>query len=51
MHGRHGFGCDTVQKYVEIAEQRIADLRAGRLKIRPMNKPVYDPKLPYGGHK
>lgn len=51
MHGRHGFGCDVVKKYVGIAEQRVADLRAGKLKTRPMNRPVYDPSLPYGGHK
>lgn len=50
-HGRHGFGCDTAKQYVEIAEGRIAELRAGRLKTRPMHRPVYDPSLPYGGHK
>lgn len=50
-HGRHGFGCDVVKKYVDIAEQRVADLRADTLKTRPMNKPVYDPALPNGGHK
>ena len=49
--GRHGFGCDTVKQYVEIAEDRIAGLRAGRLKTRPMHMPVYDPSLPNGGHK
>ena len=50
-HGRHGFGCDVVNKFVDIAEQRVADLRNGTLKTRPMNKPVYDPALPNGGHK
>lgn len=50
-HGRHGFGCDVVKKYVDIAEQRIADLHAGTLKTRPMNKPVFNPALPNGGHK
>jgi adenine-specific DNA-methyltransferase len=50
-HGRHGFGCDVVKKYVDIAEQRVADLRDGTLKTRPMNKPVFDPALPNGGHK
>ena len=50
-HGRHGFGCDVVKKYVDIAEQRVADLRDGTLKTRPMNKPVYNPALPNGGHK
>ena len=49
-HGRHGFGCDVVKQYVDIAETRIADLRGGTLKTRPMNRPVYDPSLPGGGH-
>lgn len=48
---RRGLGCDTVREYFEIAEKRVVDLRAGRLKTRSMDKPVYDPKLPYGGHR
>ncbi|HLF59375.1 MAG TPA: site-specific DNA-methyltransferase [Alphaproteobacteria bacterium] len=51
MHGRVGHGCDVVKEYVDMAWQRIFALREGRLKTRPMNKPVYDPKKPYGGHK
>lgn len=51
MHGRHGYGCDIEPQYVEIARQRIDALRAGTLRTRPMGKPVYDPALPYGGHK
>jgi adenine-specific DNA-methyltransferase len=50
MHGRAGYGCDIVEEYVDIAMQRIRDLRAGILKTRPMGKPVYDPNLPNGGH-
>lgn len=42
MHGRTGYGCDIVQEYVEIAEDRIRALRGGCLKTRPMGKPVYD---------
>jgi adenine-specific DNA-methyltransferase len=49
-HGRLGLGCDTEQDYVQIAAQRLSALRAGQLKTRPMNKPVYDPKKPNGGH-
>lgn len=49
-HDRAGFGCDVVEEYVDIAWQRVHDLRAGRLETRPMNKPVYDPNLPRGGH-
>jgi adenine-specific DNA-methyltransferase len=43
-HGRLGFGCDTVQGYVTIAEKRIRDLEQGRLRTRPMGKPIYHPK-------
>jgi adenine-specific DNA-methyltransferase len=51
MHDRHGYGCDLVEEYVDVAWQRIHDFRAGNLRTRPMNKPVYDPGLPNGGHK
>jgi adenine-specific DNA-methyltransferase len=51
MHGRSGYGCDIVQKYVDIAKSRLRELDAGTLKTRPMNKPVYDPAKPYGGHR
>ncbi len=50
MHQRAGYGCDTVSEYVEIARDRIAELRDGSLQTRPMGKPVYDPQLPNGGH-
>jgi adenine-specific DNA-methyltransferase len=49
-NGRVGYGCDVVPGYVEIAWERLEALRAGTLKTRPMDKPVYDPSLPYGGH-
>lgn len=49
-HKRVGYGCDVVKEYVDIAWQRVHDLRAGNLETRPMNKPVYDPSLPRGGH-
>ncbi|MGB6193344.1 MAG: site-specific DNA-methyltransferase [Terracidiphilus sp.] len=51
MHGRIGYGCDVIQEYVDIAWDRIGDLCNGTLKTRPMNKPVYDPLLPGGGHR
>jgi adenine-specific DNA-methyltransferase len=50
-HGRVGYGCDTSQKYVDIAWERLDQLRAGVLKTRPMDRPVYDPGKPYGGHR
>lgn len=50
-HNRIGYGVDVVQEYVDVAWQRVHELRAGTLQTRPMNKPVYDPSLPYGGHR
>jgi len=50
-NNRAGYGCDVVQKYVDIAWKRVHALRAGALRTRPMNMPVYDPKLPNGGHR
>ena len=42
-NGRRAFGCDLDQGYVNIAWDRIHQFRAGQLRIRPMNKPVYKP--------
>ena len=42
-HGRNAFGCDLDQEYIDIAWERIHHLRAGTLRTRPMNKPVYQP--------
>jgi adenine-specific DNA-methyltransferase len=44
-HGRRAFGCDTSEKYVEIAKQRIALLEKGELPMRPMDKPIYGEEL------
>jgi len=49
-NGRSGYGCDIVPEYVTVAKERVRALRSGRLETRPMNKPVYDPSLPRGGH-
>ena len=42
-HGRRAYGCDLNQEYINIAWDRIHGLRAGTLRTRPMNKPVYNP--------
>lgn len=42
-HNRNAYGCDVDKKYIDIAWDRIHQLRAGSLRTRPMNKPVYDP--------
>ena len=43
-HGRNAFGCDIYQKYIDITRDRIRKFSAGKLKLRPMNKPIYNPK-------
>lgn len=50
-HGRVGYGCDIVPEYVDIAWSRVSALQAGQLRTRPMDRPVYDPNKPYGGHR
>jgi len=49
-NNRHGYGCDVVKEYFDIATQRIDACRNGTLDTRPMNKPVYDPNAKNGGH-
>lgn len=48
-HGRKAFGCDLMPEYVEIAWERIHQLEQGTIRLRPMDRPVYDPNLPRGG--
>ena len=50
MHNRNGYGCDIAQEYIKIARERVMQFHTGRLRTRPMGKPVYDPALPNGGH-
>ena len=42
-HDRNAYGCDLDRSYVDVAWERVHQLRAGELRTRPMNKPVYDP--------
>lgn len=44
-NGRNAYGCDIVNDYVRIAQERIEMLLSGSLRTRPMNKPVYEPPL------
>ncbi|HWY15154.1 MAG TPA: site-specific DNA-methyltransferase [Rhizomicrobium sp.] len=50
-HGRMGYGCDTVQEYVDVAWARVNALQAGELRTRPMDRPIYDPVKSGGGHR
>jgi adenine-specific DNA-methyltransferase len=47
-HGRHAYGCDVIQEYVDVAHERVQSLFAGTLRTRPMNKPIYNPKATAG---
>jgi len=44
MHGRKAAGAEILPQYVEVAKQRIRAAQMGQLRIRPMDRPVYDPK-------
>ena len=43
LHDRKIAGSDIVKEYIEIARKRINLLQQGKLKIRPMNRPIYEP--------
>lgn len=43
LHGRKAAGSEIVREYIDIAEERIKMASQGLLKIRPMNKPIYEP--------
>lgn len=42
-HKRKAFGCEKESEYITIAKQRIVDLYTGKLRYRPLGKPVYQP--------
>lgn len=42
-NNRKAIGIDKETEYTSISKQRIVDFYNGRLKIRPMGKPVYEP--------
>jgi DNA modification methylase len=42
-HNRKAAGVDKEQEYIKTATQRIEDFYTGKLKIRPMGKPVHEP--------
>jgi adenine-specific DNA-methyltransferase len=50
-NGRRGLGCDAIKEYVDVAWERLHELRAGVLRTRPIDRPVYDPTKPGGGHR
>jgi adenine-specific DNA-methyltransferase len=43
-HGRRAAGSDLSRRYVTIARERIAALAKGELPLRPMGRPLLDPR-------
>ncbi|MGD0651822.1 MAG: site-specific DNA-methyltransferase [Verrucomicrobiia bacterium] len=44
LRGRRGVGAELVPKYAAIARERIRRAVEGTLPVRPMGRPVFDPK-------
>ncbi len=42
-NNRNAMGIDKEEEYCKIAKQRIKDFNEGKLKIRPINKPIHKP--------
>ncbi|MCS7283294.1 MAG: site-specific DNA-methyltransferase [Anaerolineae bacterium] len=47
MHRRKAIGAEIVPEYVAVARERIALAEKGQLRIRPMYRPIYDPRAPH----
>jgi adenine-specific DNA-methyltransferase len=47
MHSRRSIGAEIVKEYSDLALDRLKKVKAGKLLIRPMNRPVFDPKDPH----
>jgi len=43
LEGRRFAGCDIERTYVKIARGRLGDIKAGKLKYRPLERPIYQP--------
>ena len=44
IHGRRFWGCEIVEKYVDIAEKRLSEASKGTAKYRSHDQPIYDHK-------
>lgn len=42
-NNRNAIGIEKEKSYCDIANKRINDLNEGKLKIRPINKPIHKP--------
>ena len=43
MHRRRAIGAEIMKEYIEIAKERIHTAEKGMLRIRPIEREVYDP--------
>jgi len=46
-HGRRAIGAEIMPEYVSVARERIRQAEEGKLRVRPMARPVYDPTAPH----
>lgn len=44
MHGRKAIGAEVVSEFVEITKQRVRDAEQGKLRVRPIERAVYNPE-------
>lgn len=42
-NGRNGMGIEKEKQFCKMANKRIEDFKEGKLKIRPINKPIHKP--------
>ena len=45
MHGRRAVGAEIIAEYVRIGEERLRQALEGSLRVRPMEREVYDPDV------
>ena len=46
LHSRKVIGAEMMREYVEVTKERISLAHEGKLRIRPMERKVYDPETP-----
>ncbi len=46
VHGRRAIGAETLPEYVAVARERVRQAEEGSLRVRPIDRPVYDPARP-----
>ena len=46
INGRRSIGAEIMPEYVKIADKRIELAEKGKIRIRPMERSVYDPNNP-----